>query len=194
MSNKILLKRSSVAGSIPTTASLDVGEVALNTFDGKLFLRRSGSLGNDILPLVTIGIQNTGSIQGNFTGSLFGTASFATTASYAQNSPVSTTSIQNAYNRLRYQSIGYFDVTGSATVTLPTSSLGGNAFLTSSIDYINVSIMVKQANRWTNDLLSVQIYTSSTNVYVELSAPALTSTDQYKLLAVNENPTDYVVI
>lgn len=43
MAQKILLKRSGVSGSIPTTAQLDLGEVALNTHDGKAFLKKSGS-------------------------------------------------------------------------------------------------------------------------------------------------------
>ena len=43
MAQKILLKRSGISGSIPTTASLEVGEIALNTYDGKAFLHKSGS-------------------------------------------------------------------------------------------------------------------------------------------------------
>jgi hypothetical protein len=77
---------------------------------------------------------------------------------------------------------------------LPSSSLGGYSFPTSSFEYINISVTIKEDGRWINDLLSMQMYTSSTNIYIELSAPALTNTDQYKLLAVNENPADYVVI
>jgi hypothetical protein len=40
MSTKIKLRRSSTPGKIPTTSQLDLGEVALNTYDGKLFLKR----------------------------------------------------------------------------------------------------------------------------------------------------------
>ena len=40
--SSILLKRSGVAGSVPTTTSLQVGEIALNTYDGKAFLHKSG--------------------------------------------------------------------------------------------------------------------------------------------------------
>ena len=36
----IKLKRSSVAGKIPTTGQLELGEVAINTNDGKLFFKR----------------------------------------------------------------------------------------------------------------------------------------------------------
>lgn len=36
----IKLKRSSVAGKVPTTEQLDLGEVAINTHDGKMFFKR----------------------------------------------------------------------------------------------------------------------------------------------------------
>jgi len=40
---KIKFKRSSVAGKRPSLANIDLGELALNTFDGKVFLRRDTS-------------------------------------------------------------------------------------------------------------------------------------------------------
>ena len=83
MANKILLKRSLTSGSVPTTGSLEPGEIALNVNDGLAFLRRSGSLGNDIVPLVSVGVPTSGSIISNVTGNLQGTASNAISASYA---------------------------------------------------------------------------------------------------------------
>jgi hypothetical protein len=47
MNSKILIKRSLTSGSIPTTSSLDIGELALNVSDVKLYTR-SGSI---IVPL-----------------------------------------------------------------------------------------------------------------------------------------------
>lgn len=43
MANKLLLKKSSVAAKIPTTADLDFGELALNYADGKLYYKTSGN-------------------------------------------------------------------------------------------------------------------------------------------------------
>ena len=34
------MKRSAVAGKVPTTGQLDLGELAVNTHDGKLYLKR----------------------------------------------------------------------------------------------------------------------------------------------------------
>lgn len=40
MAQTIKLKRSSVSGNIPTTAQLDLGEVAINSFDGKMYIKK----------------------------------------------------------------------------------------------------------------------------------------------------------
>ena len=36
----IKLKRSSVSGNVPSTSQLELGEVAINTYDGKLFIKK----------------------------------------------------------------------------------------------------------------------------------------------------------
>jgi hypothetical protein len=64
MADKILHKRSLTPGSVPTTSSLETGELAINVYDGKLFLRQSGS----VEQIITVGES----------------ASFATTASYVE--------------------------------------------------------------------------------------------------------------
>jgi hypothetical protein len=46
MADLILIKRNLTAGSVPTTASLALGELAVNVADGKIFMRRSGSVGD----------------------------------------------------------------------------------------------------------------------------------------------------
>ena len=72
MADKILHKRSLVSGSIPTTASIDAGELAINVHDGKLFLRQSGSSIDQI-----INVGESASFATN--------ASYALTASFALN-------------------------------------------------------------------------------------------------------------
>lgn len=72
MAQKILLKRSGVSGSIPTTASIDLGELALNTYDGKAYMQKSGST-REIVQFVVAGSQTSGSISvtGNVTAANF---------------------------------------------------------------------------------------------------------------------------
>jgi len=40
MANNLLVKRSAVQGKIPTTTDLQLGELAINTFDGNLYLKK----------------------------------------------------------------------------------------------------------------------------------------------------------
>jgi hypothetical protein len=68
MAQNILLKRSGVAGKTPTTSSLSVGEIALNTYDGKVFLHKSGSA-ESIEQIVVTNSITTGSITLTQTGS-----------------------------------------------------------------------------------------------------------------------------
>lgn len=190
-----------VSSSNPITASFFVGDGRyLTNISGSgsgLTVVTSGSISGSGLvanpiflkdPLVIGTITSSYIYSPQITGSLYGTASFAETAGN-----VNTTAIQNAYKRLRYTEVGFFDVDGSKIVELPTSSLGGTAFVSNSFNHINVNVFVKEDDRWLNELLSVQLYTSSNIVYVELSAPALNNTNEYKLIAVNEDPTYYII-
>jgi len=44
MSNKVLLKKSSVVGKVPATTDLDYGEVALNYADGLLYYKSANNV------------------------------------------------------------------------------------------------------------------------------------------------------
>ena len=75
--SSILLKRSGVAGSVPTTTSLQVGEIALNTYDGKAFLHKSGST-DEVVEFVVAGATVTGSISlsGDVSASIVSASTF----------------------------------------------------------------------------------------------------------------------
>lgn len=53
MTSKLLTKRSAVPGKVPTTVQIDLGELAINTRDGKLFLKRDN--GNGTFTIVELG-------------------------------------------------------------------------------------------------------------------------------------------
>lgn len=55
MANKLQLKRSSVPGKVPTTADLDLGEIAINTYDGKAYMKKNVSGVESIVLLVGAG-------------------------------------------------------------------------------------------------------------------------------------------
>lgn len=99
MAQIVRLRRSSVVGKKPTNAQLELGELSINTSDGKVFLAKSGSGGPSIEELISTNTVNTGSINlignvtaSNFSGSFIGngsgitnviSSSYAVTSSYA---------------------------------------------------------------------------------------------------------------
>jgi len=68
MAQSIILKRSSLPGKVPDTGSLNAGELAINTYDGKIFIKRSGNL-DSIQSVLTTDSITTGSITLTQTGS-----------------------------------------------------------------------------------------------------------------------------
>ena len=68
MAQQIKLKRSAVAGRVPTTSSLALGEIAVNTEDGKLFFQRGDST---IQSFFTTNALITGSLQQSGSDSYF---------------------------------------------------------------------------------------------------------------------------
>ena len=69
MASTVQLKRSALSGKVPDTGSLALGEIAINTYDGKIFFKKSGSV-ESIEGIVTTNAVTTGSIT------LLGTGSF----------------------------------------------------------------------------------------------------------------------
>lgn len=71
MAQIIKLKRSTTPGSVPTTGDLSIGELAINVADGKVFLRKSGSLGDTVQELVSNNYSGSLNIEGAITASYF---------------------------------------------------------------------------------------------------------------------------
>jgi hypothetical protein len=69
MAQSIILKRSSLPGKVPDTNSLNIGEMAINTYDGKVFIKRSGNT-DSIETVVVTNSTTTGSITLTQTGSV----------------------------------------------------------------------------------------------------------------------------
>jgi hypothetical protein len=63
MAQIVKLRRSSVVGKKPTNAQLELGELSINTSDGKVYFAKSGSLGATIEELVSTNTVNTGSLS-----------------------------------------------------------------------------------------------------------------------------------
>ncbi len=69
MAQTIVLRRSAQPGKIPDTGSLNLGELAINTYDGKIFFAKSGS-SNTIEQIIVTNAPASGSLT------IYGTGSF----------------------------------------------------------------------------------------------------------------------
>lgn len=58
MANNILLKRSAVPGKVPTTTDVELGSIAINTYDGKLFIKKD----NGAESIVEIGASGSSAL------------------------------------------------------------------------------------------------------------------------------------
>ena len=72
MAQVVKLKRTAVSGKVPTTATLELGELAINTYDGKIYFEKDSGLPS-IEQIVTTNSTTTGSIEliGSVTASYF---------------------------------------------------------------------------------------------------------------------------
>jgi hypothetical protein len=68
MASIVQLKRSALSGKVPDTGSLNLGELAVNTYDGKIYFKKSGSI-ESVESVVTTNSVITGSIRLEGTGS-----------------------------------------------------------------------------------------------------------------------------
>lgn len=68
MANTIKLKSSAVAGKVPTTSDLALRELAINTYDGALYMKRNA--GTEEIIRIAQGNQDYGLITGSSSGTL----------------------------------------------------------------------------------------------------------------------------
>jgi hypothetical protein len=169
MSSIVQLKRSALSGKVPGTGSLNLGELALNTYDGKIFFRRSGST-DTIQEVVTTNVVNTGSvtITGTLTaGSIVGSISASNgvvsgssqvieilsslnsyTASYATTGSNQFKADQNITGSLRATGTGSFGslkVNDTLTINHGEAIISGSALVTSDLTILG-AVNARQFN------------------------------------------------
>ena len=186
--NKLKLKRSAVLGRIPTTASLDLGELAINTLDGKIYFKQSGSF-EKILELTSTSGSHL-------------SASYAQTASYSDRFIVGgtltaqTLIVQTITSSIIYSSgsntfgnslannqifTGSVSVTGSLTVngrnyltdsssfstrTLNLEQTSASVLLATASLYAATASLYRATSSLYNFSASINAYTSSNNATV----------------------------
>ena len=119
MSNKIKLKRSSTVSRVPQIADLTLGELAINTFDGKLFFKKNNG-SDSIESIVTTNSQITGSVE--LTGALTSSLSLISNDSPSTNMFLVKVAGED---KVKVNSEGTFIIKESTT--LPTGENGAMA-------------------------------------------------------------------
>ena len=134
MAQIVKLRRSSVSGQKPTNSNLQLGELALNTTDGKVYMAKSGSLGPSVEELISTNTVNTGSIflTNNVTASFF-TGSFIGDGSGLYNLPIQNINTASLATTGSNVFVGNQIITGSINITGTVDGVDISQF-SSSVD------------------------------------------------------------
>ena len=129
MAQVIKLKRSAVAGKTPQTSSLELGELAVNTNDGKIYLHRSSSSDDSIQSVLTTDATITGSLKLSGSQHISGSTNVMDDLSYGGNLSASlgSTSSFDRFTSVGTSSIGFLIATGSNLLNLTEAQTGSFA-------------------------------------------------------------------
>lgn len=145
MANTIKHKRSSSQGAVPTTGSLQLGELAINTYDGLLFFKKDDGTAS----IVTIGAGGGVSGITTLNGLTSGTQSFVTGTSGAD--------------------FNISSATATHTFNLPTASASARGAL-SSADWSTFNNKLGSLNSQTGATQTFAVGTSGTDFAVSSSS------------------------
>jgi hypothetical protein len=128
MAQVIKLKRSAVAGKTPQTSSLQLGELAVNTTDGKIYLHRSSSGDDSIQSVLTTDATITGSLKLSGSQHLSGSLNVMDNLTYGGNLTASlgSTSSFDRITSVGTSSIGFLIASGSNFATFTDFRFSSN--------------------------------------------------------------------
>jgi len=172
MASNIEIKRSAVPGKVPTTSSLQLGQIALNTYEGKAYLKKDNGvqsiieIGSATFPyignaVITGSLTVSGSgitVIGNqtITGSLKVTGSYTLTGTTSLTGSVSISGSTTIIGTTNFSNSST-TITGSLLVSGSTTQIGnntltGNTSLSGSIN-ISGSSTIRGTTSMTGSLL-----------------------------------------
>ena len=161
----ILLRRNLGSGNVPTTSSLELGELAVNTADGKIFLKKSGSSGQSIEAAVTTNTTTTGSV--NLLGNLLiiGRSSFSGSVNFSGSLIPHVVSGNTSIHSVGSATAAWQDVYVSRSLSFVNDSSGVVAEVFGGDEYIQLGNVRINTS-------SVVIYNQSNEVQTKISSEA----------------------
>jgi len=161
----ILLRRNLTSGNVPTTSSLELGELAVNTADGKIFLKKSSSLGQSIEAAVTTNTTTTGSV--NLLGNLLiiGRSSFSGSVNFSGSLIPHVVSGNTSIHSVGSATAAWQDVYVSRSLSFVNDSSGVVAEVFGGDEYIQLGNVRINTS-------SVVIYNQSNEIQTKISSEA----------------------
>ena len=181
MAQTIKLKRSSVSGNTPSTSDLELGEVAINTYDGKMFIKKND--GSD--SIVEIG-GSSGTV----------TEAFKTIAVSGQNNVVA----DSATDTLTLVAGSNMTITTNQsgdTITFASSGSGGSQNLFSTFAVSGQNIVVAESNTETITFvagtgITINTDNSADSITIAATASAITVQDEGSALSTAATTLNFV--
>ena len=210
MASKILLKKSTTASQVPTTSDVDVGEVAVNTEDKRLFTQDNGG---SVVELGTTpsSITTTGTVQfGSLSDGTVTVTAFADEDDMSSDSATLVPTQQSVKAYVDTQDATKLNLSGgtmSGAIAMGTNKITGLGDPTSAQDaatktYVDTEItnLIGAAPDQLNTLNEIaaainddhNVYTTLTNsiaTKAPLASPALTGTPTAPTAAADTNTT-----
>jgi hypothetical protein len=172
MAQNIILKRSAVPGRVPDTGSINFGEVAINTFDGKLYFKKSGSV-ESVETIVTTNSITSGSIQVSdditIQRDLYVIRDVVTDGDIDASGSLSGSGL--SINDTLSITHNNFQLSGSAAITGSLTVLGAINATQFNINVISSSIIFESgSSKFGNTLDDIHSFTGSVEVTGSLTA------------------------
>ena len=142
MAEKIQLRRSAVTGNVPTTSQIDLGEIAINTYDGKVFIKKDDGTASIIEVGDLSSLPSTVSTTYLFTTSTASTASTSVlgfdNANWASATAIYASVINSEGKNITPAASQYLKV-GTVVLIQNMSSTDGADFLRGKVTSVTIN-------------------------------------------------------
>lgn len=142
MAEKIQLRRSAVTGNVPTTSQIDLGEIAINTYDGKVFIKKDDGTASIIEVGDLSSLPSTVSTTFLFTTSTASTASTSVlgfdNTDWASATAIYASVINSEGKNITPAASKYLKV-GTTVLVQNMSSTNGADYLTAEVSSVTIN-------------------------------------------------------